>query len=76
MRHSTAVHLLRAGVDILTISQWLGHASVTTTSRYATTDLEMKRKAIEKPEAIGHTTGSGAALWRRDASVLAWLEAL
>jgi site-specific recombinase XerD len=29
MRHSTAVHLLRAGVDIFTISQWLGHASVT-----------------------------------------------
>ena len=29
MRHSTAVHLLRAGVDIVTISQWLGHASVT-----------------------------------------------
>ena len=32
MRHSTAVHLLRAGVDIVTISQWLGHASVTTTA--------------------------------------------
>ena len=32
MRHSTAVHLLRAGVDITTISHWLGHASVTTTS--------------------------------------------
>jgi len=47
MRHSTAVHLLRAGVDIVTISQWLGHASVTTTNRYATVDLEMKRKAIE-----------------------------
>jgi integrase/recombinase XerD len=76
MRHSTAVHLLRAGVDILTISQWLGHASVTTTNRYATTDVEMKRKAIEKAQAIGPTTGSGAALWRTDASVLAWLEAL
>src|SRR5205814_2371963 len=76
MRHSTAVHLLRAGVDILTISKWLDHASVTTTNRYATTDLEMKRKAIEKAQAIGHTTGSGAALWRTEASVLVWLEAL
>ena len=75
MRHSS-IHLLRAGVDILTISQRLGHASVTTTNRYATTDLEMKRKAIEKAQAIGHTTGSGAALWRTDASVLEWLEAL
>jgi site-specific recombinase XerD len=76
LRHSTAVHLLRAGVDILTISQWLGHASVTTTHRYATTDLEMKRKAIEQAQAIDHTTDDGAALWRTDASVLAWLEAL
>ena len=76
MRHSTAVHLLRAGVDILTISQWLGHASVTTTNRYATTDLEMKRKAIEQAQAIDHTTDDGAALWRTDASILAWLEAL
>jgi integrase/recombinase XerD len=76
MRHSTAVHLLRAGVDILTISQWLGHASVTTTHRYATTDLEMKRKAIEQAQAIDHTTDNGAALWRTDASILTWLEAL
>jgi integrase/recombinase XerD len=76
MRHSTAVHLLRAGVDIVTISQWLGHASVTTTSRYATIDLEMKRKAIEQAQAIDYANESGAALWRTDASILAWLEAL
>lgn len=62
MRHSTAVHLLRAGVDIVTISQWLGHASVTTTNRYATLDLEMKRKAIEQAQAIDHATGGGPAL--------------
>ena len=76
MRHSTAVHLLRAGVDIVTISQWLGHASVTTTNRYATIDLEMKRKAIEQAPAIGQATGGELALWRTDASILTWLEAL
>jgi site-specific recombinase XerD len=75
MRHSAAVHLLRAGVDITTISHWLGHASVTTTNRYASVDLEMKRKAIEqaRPTDFGAT---GAALWRTDASVLEWLESL
>lgn len=74
MRHSTAVHLLRAGVDITTISHWLGHASVTTTNRYATVDLDMKRKAIEQ----AHPTdfASGPALWRTDASILEWLESL
>ena len=43
-RHSAAVHLLRAGVDLVTISHWLGHASVETTNRYAAVDLETKRK--------------------------------
>jgi site-specific recombinase XerD len=75
MRHSTAVHLLRAGVDIVTISQWLGHVSVTTTNRYATVDLEMKRKAIEQARPIDHSTAT-LALWRTDASILAWLETL
>ena len=75
MRHSTAVHLLRAGVDITTISHWLGHASVTTTNRYATVDLDMKRKALEQARPTGFAA-SGPALWRTDASVLAWLESL
>jgi integrase/recombinase XerD len=75
MRHSTAVHLLRSGVDIVTISQWLGHTSVTTTNRYATVDLEMKRKAIEQARPIDDAT-AGVALWRTDGSILKWLEAL
>jgi site-specific recombinase XerD len=75
LRHSTAVHLLRSGVDIVTISQWLGHAGVTTTNRYATVDLEMKRKAIEQAGPVDDAT-SGLASWRTDASILTWLEAL
>ena len=75
MRHSTAVHLLRAGVDIVTISHWLGHASVTTTHRYATVDLDMKRDALAKARPTALDT-SGPAPWRTDASVLEWLEAL
>ena len=75
MRHSTAVHLLRSGVDIVTISQWLGHVSITTTNRYTTVDLEMKRKAIEQARPIDHSTAT-LALWRTDASILTWLETL
>jgi len=46
VRHMTATHLLRAGVDINTIRAWLGHASLETTNIYAETDLEMKAKAL------------------------------
>jgi site-specific recombinase XerD len=46
IRHTTAVHLLRAGVDINTIRAWLGHVSLDTTNIYAEVDFEMKAKAL------------------------------
>ena len=46
LRHTTATHLLRAGVDINTIRAWLGHAKIDTTNVYAEIDLETKAKAI------------------------------
>ena len=46
IRHSTATHLLRAGVDINTIRAWLGHACLATTNVYAEIDLETKARAI------------------------------
>jgi integrase/recombinase XerD len=48
LRHTTAIHLLKAGVDFATISQWLGHASLNTTMRYARADLDMKRQALSQ----------------------------
>ena len=56
-RHSAAVHLLRAGVDLVTISHWLGHASVETTNRYAAVDLETKRKALERAGPVTGASG-------------------
>ncbi|MCX6879762.1 MAG: tyrosine-type recombinase/integrase [Verrucomicrobia bacterium] len=47
IRHTTAVHLLRAGVDINTIRAWLGHVSLETTNRYAQIDLESKAAALK-----------------------------
>lgn len=75
MRHSTAVYLLKSGVDLVTVSQWLGHASINTTNRYATIDLEMKREAIAKAEPPYEHPGMPGA-WRNDASILTWLESL
>jgi site-specific recombinase XerD len=75
-RHSAAVHLLRAGVDLVTISHWLGHASIETTNRYAAIDLETKRKALERAGPVTGASTSAATAWRTDATVLEWLEAL
>ncbi len=73
MRHSTAVALLTSGVDLSTISQWLGHSSPNTTNRYATIDLEMKRRAIAKVKPV---RCCASASWRQNQSVLEWLESL
>jgi len=50
IRRSTATHLLRGGVDINTVRDWLGHVSVDTTNIYARVDLETKAKAIAQCE--------------------------
>lgn len=53
LRHTTAVHLLRSGVDINTIRAWLGHVSLDTTNIYAEVDLEMKAKALASVDISG-----------------------
>ena len=45
VRHSSACHLLQAGVDLNTIRAWLGHVSLDTTNIYAEIDLEMKSQS-------------------------------
>lgn len=54
-RHSVAMNLLQAGVDISTIAIWLGHNSIETTHKYMVADLEIKRKAMEKAGIIDNS---------------------
>ena len=74
IRHSTATHLLRAGVDINTIRGWLGHVSLDTTNIYAEIDLEMKAKALAKCELA--TDIKSAKRWREQANLMDFLRAL
>lgn len=53
IRHTTAVHLLRSGVDINTIRAWLGHVSLDTTHVYAEVDMEMKASALASVDIKG-----------------------
>jgi len=54
LRHTTAIHLLKAGVDFASISQWLGHASLNTTMVYTRADLDLKRQVLLQvfPDAL------------------------
>ena len=45
-RHTTAMHLLQAGVDLTVIALWLGHESPVTTHGYVEADLAMKERAL------------------------------
>ncbi len=73
MRHSTAVALLKSGADLSTISHYLGHASPTTTNRYAKVDLEMKRQAIARVTPVARKSHTP---WSKNSTILDWLESL
>ncbi len=73
IRHTTATHLLRSGVDINTIRAWLGHVSLTTTNVYAEVDLEMKAKALANCEVEGKPGGKP---WKEDTGLMDFLRRL
>jgi site-specific recombinase XerD len=73
-RHTAAVHLVAAGVDVTVIQSWLGHAHLDTTFLYAQANVETKRKAIER--ADGSATVSQPPRWKRNPALLAWLDSL
>lgn len=72
IRHTSATHLLRAGVDINTIRAWLGHVSINTTNIYAETDLEMKARAL----ALCEIKTKPAKRWREDVGLMEFLKRL
>jgi site-specific recombinase XerD len=73
IRHSRATHLLRGGVDINTIRDWLGHVSVDTTNIYASVDLETKAKAITHCEPAAAKPGRP---WAKDKKLMTFLRSL
>lgn len=71
-RHTTAVHLVAAGVDITVIRSLLGHADLNTTNHYAQANLETKRRALE---TVNNRPGKPPR-WRREPGLLEWLDSL
>jgi len=73
-RHSAAVGLIAAGVDIAVIRSWLGHASIDTTAHYAQANIATKRVALER--LASPTKPARSPSWRHRQDVLAWLDAM
>lgn len=74
IRHTTATHLLRAGVDINTIRAWLGHVSLATTLIYAEVDIQMKIQALKMCEP--HQKEQLRKPWKQQEDVMAFLKSL
>jgi integrase/recombinase XerD len=73
-RHSKAMHLLQAKVNLIYIRDFLGHVDLKTTEIYARTDTETKRKAVENvyPDLIDCNLPD----WSKDEPLLTWLSEL
>ena len=74
LRHSKAMHLLKAGVNIVYIRDILGHVSIKTTEMYARVDMETKRKILEN--VYSDITPEKLPDWNQDENLLNFLENL
>jgi len=76
-RHTAAVHLLEAGVEVNVIRGWLGHADLTTTNRYAEINTRAKIEALRNTEPPGSSAGPRPRpVWKSDETLLNWLASL
>jgi site-specific recombinase XerC len=76
LRHSCAVALLQAGVDLVTIRDQLGHVNVATTGRYATSNLKLKCDALEAFWTATGMTSPRSKRWRPSASLAKLLSSI
>lgn len=74
LRHSKAQHLVKAGVNLIYIRDFLGHVDISTTEIYARADLSMKRKALE--EAYVDILDEEVPDWSENKDLLDWLNDL
>lgn len=75
-RHSKAMHLLQAGVNLVYIRDLMGHVSIQTTEIYARADSKQKREALEKAYVDVIPANSENGRWERDSNLKTWLKGL
>ncbi len=73
LRHTTAMRMLDAGIDLTTIALWLGHESTESTQPYLHADLGMKQRALDR---LAPPPAPAARRYQPDDQLLTFLEAL
>lgn len=76
IRHSKAMHLLQAGVNLVYIRDILGHVSIQTTDIYARADSKAKREALEKAYTNLTPNQSSNKTWEKNKDLRDWLKGL
>ena len=76
LRHSKAMHLLQAGVNLVYIRDILGHVSIQTTDIYARADSKQKREALENAYVDTIPEGARENQWENNPVLLEWLKGL
>ena len=72
LRHTAAMRLLHAGVDVSVIALWLGHEQIDTTQVYLHADLAIKERALDRTRPPEAQPGR----YRPPDTLLAFLEGL
>lgn len=72
LRHTAAMNLLAAGVDVTVIALWLGHADTYSTDAYLHTDMTIKQAAIDRTRPPGVSKG----IYHPEPDILSWLSGL
>ncbi len=76
MRHSKAMHLLQAGVNLVYIRDIMGHVSVQTTEIYARADSKLKRESLEKASRDIFDKEISVLPWEKDKQLRSFLRNL
>lgn len=72
LRHTAAMNLLQAGVDVSVIALWLGHQNTASTDRYLHADMTIKQAAIDRTRPPNVNPGTYAPA----PDILTWLDTL
>lgn len=76
IRHSRAMHLLQAGVNLIYIRDLLGHVSIQTTDIYARAESKAKREALEKAYVKLPPNRDSDKSWEGNKNLRDWLKGL